>query len=238
LRTVWTWSIAGLVLAFAIIFLVAFVDRPVALTSYDFFAHLLVLRSFANAPSFYLLGLMALVPVMALRYFAGFSNRTDRVLIQCAVSLALTRLCLAPLKILFGRTWPVFPHPSLIKDGVFGFNFFHHGLAYASFPSGHAAAVCSIIGVVWVTHPRYRIYYVSIVMLFSLGLIVGDFHFVSDVLAGDFLGAIVAATVLRIFGTAYNSTPQCRDHSAETPMRPFHYIWRFLRARGWPDSAR
>jgi membrane-associated phospholipid phosphatase len=198
LKAIWAWSIAGVVLIVVILLSIAFIDKPAALASYRLFGDSPVFRRFTHTPSFYLLGLFAIPIAIALRYVVGFRGKMDRVLIQCAASLALTRLCLAPLKILFGRTWPVFSHPSLIRDGAFGFNFFHRGESFASFPSGHTAAVCAILGILWVTYPRYRPYYFGVVALLSLGLILGDFHFVSDVIAGAFLGAIVSAFVLNV----------------------------------------
>ena len=196
MKAIWAWLIAGLALIVATLLLAAVVDKPVALVSYHFFGGSPVFRRFTNTPSFYLLGLFAIPIAIVLRYVVGFSGRTDRVLIQCAASLALTRLCLAPLKILFGRNWPLFSHPSFIRDGAFGFNFFHRGESFSSFPSGHTAAACAIVGILWVAYPQYRFFYSCTVALLSLALILGDFHFVSDVIAGAFLGAVVAAFVL------------------------------------------
>ena len=53
---------------------------------------------------------------------------------------------------MFGRTWPetwTHNNPSLIHDGAYGFNWFHGGPGYELFPSGHMAAICAVISVLW-----------------------------------------------------------------------------------------
>jgi hypothetical protein len=48
----------------------------------------------------------------------------------CSLSLIVARAAKDQLKFVFGRTWPetwVNNNPSLIHDGVFGFNPFHGG---------------------------------------------------------------------------------------------------------------
>ena len=70
---------------------------------------------------------------------------------------------------LFGRTWPATwtnNNPSLLRDRVYGFNCFHSGHGYSSFPSGQTAAVLAV-GIV---------------------LTGANFHFLSDVIAGGFVG--------------------------------------------------
>ena len=57
------------------------------------------------------------------------------------------------LKFVFGRTWPetwVNNNPSFIRDGVYGFNWFHGGAGYASFPSGHMSVTCALAAVLWI----------------------------------------------------------------------------------------
>ena len=71
------------------------------------------------------------------------------------------------LKLVFGRTWPdTFRdnNPSFLHDGVYGFNFFHGGHAYASFPSGHTAVTCAVISVLWIYYPAWRRLYALAVL--------------------------------------------------------------------------
>ena len=98
------------------------------------------------------------------------------------------------LKYAFGRTWPetwTRNNPSLIRDNVFGFFPFHGGPGYASFPSGHTATICAVMTVFWICYPRWRPLYALAMAGVAIGLVGADFHFLSDVIAGGFLGLSV-----------------------------------------------
>ena len=62
-------------------------------------------------------------------------------------------------------------NPSFLHDGVYGFNFFRGGHAYASFPSGHTAVTCAVIAVLWIYYPKWRWLYVLAVLALAIGLI-------------------------------------------------------------------
>ena len=71
------------------------------------------------------------------------------------------------LKYIFGRLWPdtwVQNNPSFIHDGAYGFNFFHGGPGYASFPSGHTTVTCALISVLWILYPYWRPFYAAIIL--------------------------------------------------------------------------
>jgi membrane-associated phospholipid phosphatase len=80
-------------------------------------------------------------------------------------------------------------NPSFIHDGAYGFNLFHGGLGYASFPSGHMAATCAVVSVLWIMVPKWRPFYALIVLAVAAGLVGANYHFLSDVIAGGFVGA-------------------------------------------------
>jgi membrane-associated phospholipid phosphatase len=80
-------------------------------------------------------------------------------------------------------------NPSFIRDGAYGFNFFHGGPGYASFPSGHTAATCAVISVLWIMVPKWRPLYALVVLAVAAGLIGANYHFLSDVIAGGFVGS-------------------------------------------------
>jgi membrane-associated phospholipid phosphatase len=96
------------------------------------------------------------------------------------ISLAVAVIIKDELKYAFGRTGP--------GDDVFGFFPFHGGPGYASFPSGHATAICAVITVFWICYPRFRPLYALCVAAVTVGLVGENFHFLSDVIAGGFLG--------------------------------------------------
>jgi membrane-associated phospholipid phosphatase len=117
--------------------------------------------------------------------------RPLRVALLCSVSLIVAETAKTELKYIFGRTWPetwVNRNLSLIHDGVYGFNFFHGGPGYASFPSGHTTAVCAVASVLWICYPKFRVLYAAAIAAFAIGLIGANFHFLSDIIAGGFVG--------------------------------------------------
>ena len=128
----------------------------------------------------------------------GLSGRSlskmQSVLLVCSVSLMVSETIKNELKFVFGRTWPETwyqNNPSFISDGIYGFNWFHGGQAYASFPSGHMTAVCAVISVFWIYYPQLRVIYLTIMLAVLVGLVGADFHFLSDCIAGAFLGVSI-----------------------------------------------
>jgi membrane-associated phospholipid phosphatase len=112
--------------------------------------------------------------------------------VLCSISLIVAETIKSQLKFAFGRLWPdtwVQNNPSFIHDGAYGFNFFHGGPGYASFPSGHTAATCAEISVLWIIFPKLRPVYALVVLAVAVGLIGANYHFLSDVIAGGFVGS-------------------------------------------------
>lgn len=168
-------------------------DRPISYFAHDKFAGVRVFIDLTRIPEmftaaagliFALIGLFVLIRRPLTRCLS--------VLLLCGVSVAVASLIKEQLKFVFGRTWPetwIHDNPSLIRDGVFGFNFFHGGAGYASFPSGHTTVTCAVAAVLWIAVPRYRPVWAAMVAIVVIGLIGANYHFLSDVIAGAFIGA-------------------------------------------------
>lgn len=112
-------------------------------------------------------------------------------LIACCLSIVVAYAIKEELKFICGRTWPetwVNGNPSWISDGVFGFNFFHGGEGWASFPSGHTTQMAALAAVLWIRLPRLRWLWVLLVVAVVVGLLGADYHWVGDMVAGGFLG--------------------------------------------------
>lgn len=133
--------------------------------------------------AFVLLGLRALI---------GRSLRSyQAAALVCSLSVLVSEACKDQLKFLFGRTWPeswTGNNPSFIRDGVYGFNIMHGGGAYGSFPSGHMATACAVLSVLWIWYPRLRWLWTAAGLAVGAGLVGANYHFLSDVIAGAFLG--------------------------------------------------
>jgi len=175
-----------------------FLDRPIV----DF-AHQ------HNWRQFYLLDwLTYLVPIiqyLAIIFIAYFIyrkllakpiNQQQENFFLISVTLLVATQIKEALKFIFGRYWAatwIHNNPSWLRDHVYGFNFFHYGTAYSSFPSGHAMVTFTVMSMLWLLYPKYRWLYVLICLtMFSAQLIL-YYHYLSDLIAGSCLGIIVGS---------------------------------------------
>jgi membrane-associated phospholipid phosphatase len=194
---------------------IAFVDRPVATWVHE---HLGVKRFvwfsttyFGPKLAFGPFGLMAspaavfpmaaalLFVALALAAYAGWRlGKPSRIVLALCVAVFAANEIVSFVKGMFGRTWPeswLGDNPSWIRDGVFGFFPFHGGADWASFPSGHMAIVTAAATLLWVVWPDLRIAWAGLVAVVAIGLIAGNYHFASDVIAGLYFGAGVGLGV-------------------------------------------
>jgi membrane-associated phospholipid phosphatase len=179
---------------------IRFADEPAARLSYQAFGRPELLERFLGGPHFFgPLAALVILAFAARRLLGRPFSYADGVLVLCVISESITAMLLFPLKHFFGRTWPLYGHPSLLVDGVDGFNFFRSGPGYEAFPSGHTAAVCAIGGVLWAAYPKLRPLWGAIIAAAAIPLVLGDFHFVSDVLAGGLLGVLVSGLCILTF---------------------------------------
>jgi membrane-associated phospholipid phosphatase len=99
------------------------------------------------------------------------------------------------LKIIFGRSntreW-------LINPGIYGFHWFQGGGSNAGFPSGHMAVFTALAASLWRFYPDYRIIYAIFLLTLAVALIATNYHFLSDVIAGAYLGLAVEACVFKL----------------------------------------
>ena len=204
----WNWCV-GLTLTVAgVIACYFWLDQPLA-----FFVH----RNVADKTIFvWLQRLPVALPLLSSPILAWCAlwtlmdrpfSRVQSVALTCSISFISTSLINSQLKYAFGRTWPgtwTENNPSLIQNGVFGFNPFHGGPGFASFPSGQAAAVCAVMTVLWWSYASLRPIYVACVAAVTVGLIGANYHFLSDILSAIFVGVSVGYVATKM-------SPSTRD---------------------------
>jgi membrane-associated phospholipid phosphatase len=192
-------KIAGVVIALAAIAIcVAWLDRPIASLSYEIFGHNYRLRAMTRSPSFFDASTLAITLAFVGRRVARATfARLDAALIIGALSEIGTEQAVGALKILLGRTWPLYHTPSFIIDGAYGFTFLQGGEAYESFPSGHSASIAALLAVVWSFYPRLRGLGVLALLGIMAALTLGDFHFLSDCIAGALVGCVLGDLLVR-----------------------------------------
>jgi membrane-associated phospholipid phosphatase len=195
------WCITLAITAAGVLVSYLWLDQPIA-----FFVH----RNIADKTIFvWLQRLPVALLLLTLLVLAWCALWTliDRPLIQslalaCSISFIAANFINNQLKYAFGRTWPnntwIENNSSLIQNGTFGFNPFRGGPGFASFPSGHVAAVCAVMTVLWWSYPSLRPIYVASVAVVAIGLIGANYHFLSDILGGIFVGTFAGYITTKI----------------------------------------
>jgi membrane-associated phospholipid phosphatase len=188
--TKWAASFAVMIVAVAVSYV--WLDRPIAVYVHAEFHGVKALPWLTFIPECLAVLAVAIFIVMGWRAAVGrHLSRIESVFLVCGVSLAVAVAIKDQLKFAFGRTWPetwANNNLSLIRNNVYGFNPFHGGLGYSSFPSGHTTAICAVMSVLWICYPKFRALYALLIAVVAIGLIGADYHFLSDVIAGGFLG--------------------------------------------------
>jgi membrane-associated phospholipid phosphatase len=191
---------------------VIWLDRPIAYFVHDAFGQYIFVRSFTGTPSFFSpLAVLVFFIFVARRLVLRPFGRLDVALILADASIILAKLLVAPLKIAFGRTWPQYHMPSLIGDGTYVFEFFHANPSFESFPSGHMASICALLAVFWLWYPAYWPIYTIAIIGMAAGLIIGNYHFLSDVIAGAFVGCATAVLLVHIYESGRASSLKVDD---------------------------
>ena len=189
----WTLSLAAVVVASSISY--QWLDRPIAFLSHRSISEHAFVRLGQLPDPFLPLAVILFVSLGLWRLSGRVLSKVQKCALVCSISLITAVATKAELKLVFGRTWPsswMGNNPSYVRDGIYGFNFFHGGNEYASFPSGHMAMICAVIAVLWVYFPAARTFYVVAILTAGAGLVVANYHFLSDVITGSFVGVTCA----------------------------------------------
>jgi membrane-associated phospholipid phosphatase len=189
--TIWLGAVVGTALLVSIS--VAWLDRPIAILVHETFGSRHIGNAIVPARGLSIPDVTAIVFVaLGLAAIMGRKfSRLETSIFFCAVSILAADVIKSQLKYAFGRTWPDSWAPgilSFIHDNAYGFHFFHAGGSYQSFPSGHASLVAAVMSVLWFMFPNLRALCVMCMLAADAGLILLNLHFLSDVIAGTFVG--------------------------------------------------
>jgi membrane-associated phospholipid phosphatase len=138
-------------------------------------------------------------------------RRWQRTLMVACLTLIIADQFRQSLGDVCGRYWPETWHdnnPSLIDTGAYGFHPFEFGDDVGSFPSGHTTRIAAFLGVFWIAFPHSSVRALCLLVgvPLALSLIAMNYHFVSDVITGAFLGGIIAAYAANLAGLSLRTT--------------------------------
>ena len=144
--------------------------------------------------------------VYAIRRYWGTPGQWERITFILSASLLASVAIKDMLKRMFGRTWPRdvsdpgpavmanCPPPSLgyINDGFHSFHFFGgNSKPFLAFPSGSTIMLLALVIPLCVVLPRARVPLFAFTAFSLICFVLTNTHFVSDVIAGVYVGAVV-----------------------------------------------
>ncbi len=133
---------------------------------------------------------LAIGPLLVLRLVRGtLSDFAETIIVAGCAALGSFTVSDFVLKRLFGRNNVT---ETLASPDTAGFHFFQ-GSPFSSFPSGHSVMVATALFVFARVYPgRLPLVLVTLAAMAGL-LLVGNWHFLSDILSGMFLGAFAGS---------------------------------------------
>jgi undecaprenyl-diphosphatase len=110
-------------------------------------------------------------------------------------TVAATGIAVNAVKFLVGRGRP----RVLFRDGWVGFQPLDGSSDFLSFPSGHATTAGAVAAALWVLWPRHGRLLLLCALLVGVARAALNAHFLSDIVAGLYLGGVGAIVVAWLF---------------------------------------
>lgn len=193
---------SGLAAAAACVVLVALVDRPLALwfeaqRGSGTIAAIKIFTDIGLGVWWYALAILGWLGYRAAAFLAAYGDtratlrRRARGFGFMLAALLATTLVNWTLKAAIGR-----PRPRhLFREGAFAPHPFGWDLFSNSFPSGHAQTMATAMTALWILFPRWGWAFAVLGALAALSRVVVTSHYPADIVAGAWLGVVVALAV-------------------------------------------
>jgi membrane-associated phospholipid phosphatase len=193
------WLFALALCAVAVSFCIVYVDCPLALYLDAHVRHTEIWGwlNFTLRP-FSLVVVVALFFLMAcgIWLISGHQLRPwTATPFLCSSSAMAAVATVVSFKRIFGRGWP---DPTFIRDHLYGFHLLRGEMHWDAFPSGTAAVSVAILAVLWVLKPQWRLLGLLVVIFLIAAVVITNYHWLSDVLAGSFLGMSIGWATVRL----------------------------------------
>lgn len=181
------WLLSLLICALIVALAFLYFDVPVANRVYGLLGSAKRLGSgFASGILLGAEAIVALALVMVRIARGHLSPFRQATALACLTSICAYAINDSTLKFLFGV-----PNPQSVLHGTqHAFNLLG-GSASSSFPSGHMVLAGAFAGVFMRLYRRSTLPLSTLLLVAATLLVVGDWHFVSDVIAGSFIGISV-----------------------------------------------
>lgn len=204
-RDTWkTFALVTITMLIMVSLCIWFIDQPIALYVHNnhplhALIHTLLgtITGSANAnnhiPDF-LMPMTVIITILSwvgywIRTYYGHFDRHTYFFKMAGVTVPLAFLSKSITKFVFGRintrVWVVDPTQSRNFHWLEGLGNYH------GFPSGHMAVLTPVFIALWHFYPGLRILWMTALLSLASALVLTDYHFVSDVIAGAYLGLLI-----------------------------------------------
>ncbi len=196
-------------------------DQRIATLVQEFILSHGALRKVAsNIPDFLLLIVLAITAYSWSSYFfllsKGMRSRHARFAQLCGVSIPLSYLAKSLLQSAFGR---VNPKVWLTHHELSGIHLFPAQSMSYGFPSGHMTVFTTLAVVLCYIYPSHKRLYLAALAVLGVALVVTNYHFLSDVIFGAYLGLLIS--YLSDFGLmTMSSSYRQAYHDADVTTAP------------------
>lgn len=183
------WSLSFVACAAAAALCFKKVDVPVAIHVWGAGRHLSALNAAFGATVILTLESAIVLALVLARLTRGHLSRLGETLgVACLASICAYQINDQVLKPFFGVATPL----EVVHGARHGFNL-AMGIAASSFPSGHMVLAGAFAGAFIRLYPASTRVLSGLMLLAAALLVVGDWHFVSDVIMGTFIGVSAGA---------------------------------------------
>ena len=200
------WILSALVLLPFVVLCVGYLDRPVALwVQRNLYRNAHWSRATTSLPDLLLIVVLVTTGTASALYLVRVRKGLYGDATSCCRLLAWTGpaayLAKGVLKFAFGR---VNTRVFLQDPALYGFHWFQRRPGCEGFPSGHMLVTVALLACVERFFPRLRPLAGTAALLLGAALVATNYHFLSDVVAGGYLGALVEAV---LFGVLFRGGP-------------------------------
>ena len=192
--------IFSVVVFLATIVSIRFLDAEIAIRVMHFIRSIRPLhRATENIPDILpdivAVGTLLMWVIYFYRLYKKKNDEGTHFLLLAATTLPVSYILKTFFKYIFGRTNPrawIFHHKPLVFD-------WFHRFGSGSFPSGHMTVFAALGIAILLYYPKYRKPVLFFLILLGIALIGTDYHFLSDVIGGAYLGFITTYALYYLF---------------------------------------
>jgi len=191
--SVYFWIITSFIVLIVTLGSIRFLDAEIAIRVMRFLQSLHKLHKVTeDIPDIlvYIVGLGTII-LWIIYFYRSYEHKHDiamKFLKLSATVLPVAYLLKSYFQFMFGRT-----HTRLFVQAHQPLRFdWFHGIGFGCFPSGHMTVFTAFGAAVWIYYPKFRRPVLITLLVLGFALVATDYHFLGDVIAGAYLGVLIA----------------------------------------------